>query len=312
LFDATAAVGAGDVPAALRTVQRLSDSGRDAGQFLDDLEEHARALLVAQVLGEVPSELRVTPEQDERLAEQSRSVGRAQVVRLLDLLAAAMEARKAGADARIQLELALVKAAAPDLDPSQRALLARVERLEQALPGERPAAVEPPPAAPAPRRAEAGPEPQAPPAASAAPATAVTVAPEEAPEAAEPPDLESMVSLWPPVIETVHARHSLLAAHLGHARPARVTDETLVLAFAEAHDFSRRQAEEPANRAILGQAIQSVTGRSVKLAYELRDGEPEAAEAPPALSGDELVERVMAEFDAEEILPDDDREREGR
>jgi len=91
-----------------------------------------------------------------------------------------------------------------------------------------------------------------------------------------------------------------------------VSDGTLVLAFAEAHDFSRRQAEEPANRAILGQAIQSVTGRSVKLAYELRDGEPEAAEAPPALSGDELVERVMAEFDAEEILPDDDREREGR
>src|SRR5207302_1605253 len=170
-------------------------SGRDAGQFLDDLEEHARALLVAQVLGEVPSELRVTPEQHECLAEQSRVVGRAQLVRLLDLLAAAMEARKAGADARIQLELALVKAAAPDLDPSQRALLARVERLEQALPGERPAAVEPPPAAPAPRRAEAG---------------------------------------------------------------------------------------------------------------------PEAAEAPPALSGDELVERVMAEFDAEEILPDDDREREGR
>ncbi|MDQ6916119.1 MAG: DNA polymerase III subunit gamma/tau, partial [Actinomycetota bacterium] len=130
LFEAAGAVAAGDVPGALRAVQRLSDRGRDAGQFLDDLEEHARALLVTQALGEVPAELRVTPEQDERLREQADAIGRAQVVRLLDVIAAAMEARKAGAAARVQLELALVKAAAPDLDPSQRALLARLERLE--------------------------------------------------------------------------------------------------------------------------------------------------------------------------------------
>ena len=37
---------------------------------------------------------------------------------------------KDGADARTQLELALVKAARPELDPSVRALLARLERLE--------------------------------------------------------------------------------------------------------------------------------------------------------------------------------------
>ena len=136
LFEAADAVAAGDPPRALRAVQRLSDSGRDAGQFFDDLEEHTRALLVVQALGEVPAELRMTPEQDDRLAEQAGTIGRAQVVRLLDLLAEGLEARKAGAGARTQLELALVKAAAPDLDPSQRALLARIERLEAQLSGE--------------------------------------------------------------------------------------------------------------------------------------------------------------------------------
>ena len=65
LFEATGAVAAGDVPGALRAVQRLSDTGRDAGQFLDDLEEHARALLVTQALGEVPAELRVTAESED-------------------------------------------------------------------------------------------------------------------------------------------------------------------------------------------------------------------------------------------------------
>ena len=86
--------------------------------------------MVVQTLGEVPAELRVTPEQDERLAEQARRVAPADVVRLLELIAAALRALKDGADARTQLELALLKAAEPAYDPTVKALLARIERLE--------------------------------------------------------------------------------------------------------------------------------------------------------------------------------------
>ena len=86
--------------------------------------------MIVQVLGDVPPELHVTPEQDERLAEQARRVGGAEVVRLLDLIAVAFRAMKDGADARTQLELALVKAATPELEPSVKALLARIDRLE--------------------------------------------------------------------------------------------------------------------------------------------------------------------------------------
>jgi DNA polymerase-3 subunit gamma/tau len=57
-------------------------------------------------------------------------VSPAAVVRLLELIAAALRAMKDGADARTQLELALLKAAAPGYDPTVKALLARIERLE--------------------------------------------------------------------------------------------------------------------------------------------------------------------------------------
>jgi DNA polymerase III subunit gamma/tau len=130
LFGAVDAVAAGDARRALLAAARLAESGRDLGRFFADLEAHARALLVVQVLAEVPDELRVTPELDERLAEQAARVGGADVVRLLDLIAAALRALKDGADARTQLELALVKAATPELDASVKALHARLERLE--------------------------------------------------------------------------------------------------------------------------------------------------------------------------------------
>ena len=62
---------------------------------------------------------------------------------------------KDGADARTQLELALVKGARPEHDPSLRALLARLERLE-ARPPAPPAPSRPGRAAPRSRRPPAG------------------------------------------------------------------------------------------------------------------------------------------------------------
>jgi DNA polymerase-3 subunit gamma/tau len=135
LFEALDAVGAANPAQALRAAARLAGSGRDPGQVLRDLEIHGRELLAVQILQEVPEEIRVTPERDARLLEQSQALTGTDVVRLLDLVAAALEACANGAQARIQLELVLVKAAAPEVDPSTTALLARIERLETALRG---------------------------------------------------------------------------------------------------------------------------------------------------------------------------------
>src|SRR5688572_29581777 len=134
LFGVVDAVSDQDARAALHAAARLAESGRDVGRFFGDLEAHLRALMIVQTLGEVPDELKVTPEQDERLAEQARRVGEAAVVRLLDLVADALRAMKDGADARTQLELALLKGARPEHEPSLRALMTRVERLEGRAP----------------------------------------------------------------------------------------------------------------------------------------------------------------------------------
>jgi len=200
LFEAFDAVASGDARAAWLAAARLADTGRDIAQFLKDLEAHARDLLVVQTLGEVPHELRLTPDRDERLAEQAGRIPGSSLVRLLDLLAEALRTVKDGADARTRLEAALVKAAAPEVDPAARALMARVERLEAALggasaPAQPPPAVEPPRAVeplraaeeprtvdppravpeqptPEPQRGEAQPEPQSAEAQPAAPAPA--------------------------------------------------------------------------------------------------------------------------------------------
>src|SRR3984885_9974823 len=135
LFEAVDAIIARDPARALRAAASLADSGRDSGQLLRDLEVHGRELLAVQVLGDVPPEFQVTPERDIRLAEQATALSATDAVRLLDLVAAALEATANGAQARIQLELVLVKAAAPEVVPSMAALMARIERLERGMNG---------------------------------------------------------------------------------------------------------------------------------------------------------------------------------
>jgi DNA polymerase-3 subunit gamma/tau len=203
LFDAFDAVASGDARAAWLAAARLADTGRDIAQFLKDLEAHARDLLVVQTLGEVPHELRLTPDRDERLAEQAGRIPGSSLVRLLDLLAEALRTVKDGADARTRLEAALVKAAAPEVDPASRALMARVERLEAALSGPaapaQPLRAVPEQPAPEPEPAEAqpaapAPTPPSPPSATPgpehAPGEAAGSAPERAPgeAAGNPPE----------------------------------------------------------------------------------------------------------------------------
>jgi DNA polymerase III subunit gamma/tau len=150
LFRAFDAVAAGDARAALAAAAAAVDGGHDPAAYIRELETHARELLIVQMQGgEVPAELSLTPERDERLADQAERLDAATLVRTLDLLAAALTHLRAGADARTQLELALVKSARADLDPSVAALAARLERLERGPSPPSGAVVERPPAAPA-------------------------------------------------------------------------------------------------------------------------------------------------------------------
>ena len=302
VFGAVDAVASGDPKSALLAVAKLGETGRDMAGFMRDLEIHARELLVVQTLGSVPAEISITPDRDQRLAEQAARVTPADAVRLLDLLAAAMRSTKEGADARTQLELALTKAASPEVDPSARALHARIERLEQALAGEQPKTVtlphvEPPPVPPN------TPQPRAEAPAPAPEPAAVAVA--------DPPvgglELGTVSDLWPAVVDAVRADDDVLAMCLSEARPVDCADRSLVIAFHPDDTMRRRKAESVRARQVVAEALRSLTGVAPQISVEARELDPAVVEAPADPEA-ELLERLKAEFDAEEILDDPDQE----
>jgi DNA polymerase III subunit gamma/tau len=135
IFDAAEAIASEDGRGALGVAERLVQSGRDPSQFARDVIAHLRQLLVIRTAGAVPDAFSVTAAQEDRLREQAERLGDVALVRAIDELSAALTAIREGDEARMALELALLRSARPDLDPSRQALAQRVERLERRLEG---------------------------------------------------------------------------------------------------------------------------------------------------------------------------------
>jgi DNA polymerase-3 subunit gamma/tau len=268
---------------ALLFLEELSEQGQDLGRLVTDLLEHLRHLLLVQHMNEVPDSLPVTDESRERLREQANQLPASTVIRLIDLLAVAVDDMRQGGDPRLPLELALVKVTRPASDLSREALAFRLEQLEEGR-------AAPPREAPGATQANAT-EPAAPSAPAREPA-------------AEPlrVELEQLQEAWRrTILPAVEQRSIPIGQTLGEAHPAALAGDTLTLEFPPTAAFHLRVAEDPKNAEMLRDALYEVTGRKLAVTFELGEaGHASDEEEPPASEAD-VLELMKSTFDAREL-----------
>jgi DNA polymerase III subunit gamma/tau len=264
-----------DTAGALTFVEELSEQGHDIGRLVTDLIEHLRQLLLVQHMGEVPDSLPVTEETRERLRSQANQLGEPTVIRLIDLLAVAVDDMRQGGDPRLPLELALVKVTRPGADLSRESISYRLELLEQ-TPGR--VTSEPPSREPQPQSAE-------------------RVHP-AAPDVA----LEQLQEAWSRTIVPAVAERSIpISTVLGEARPAQLAGNTLTVEFPASASFHRQLAEEPKNATMLADALYEVTGRRLALAFAVGEGDAEGVIELDEPAGEErIIELLKSDLDARE------------
>ena len=295
ILAATDAIAEGDGRAALLASEQLATSGHDVTQFARDLLAHLRQLVVIRTVGEPPPAFTVTAADPERLRAQAESISELTLGRAIDTISAALAAIREGDEPRMTVELALLRAARPQLDPSREALLERLERLEARLGGDGGAPQRPP-------------TPDPPPAEADGDRDAAEAGDESAPQGpatrSEGVGLEELAGLWPAVIDQVRQSGSELLSHvLAAARPVAVDveDAVLEIGFPPSAAFNKRKAEATEARDRVADALKTIVGEPLRPVYVLLDSEQEA-EIPQeaALSEDELIDLVRSEFDAEE------------
>jgi len=270
LFRLCDMVAAGETADALLFLEDLSSQGQDLGRLVTDLLEHLRHLLLVQHMHEVPESLPVTDEARERLREQANQLPAATVVRLIDLLAVAVDDMRQGGDPRLPLELALVKVTRASTDLSREGLAHRIELLEAERhepPGLR-------------SRSELSPSVSA----------------------EVPVELQQLQEAWRrTILPAVESRSIPIGKTLAEAHPAALAGDTLTLEFPQTASFHLKLAEDPKNAAMLREALYEVTGRKLAVDFALGEGGQAHEDDDVPASEEDVVELMKSTFDAREL-----------
>jgi len=196
LDDVADSFASGDGAAVFRAVNRVMEGGHDPRRFAADLLDRFRDLIVlAAVPGAGQTGLLDMPaDRLDRMTEQAGRFGQAELSRAAEIVSDGLIQMRGATSPRLLLELMCAQILLPAASSGEKALLARLERLERRLdgtategPGPAPAVPPPPPAqAPPSSPAPADPSPPAP-APSATPAAGQAPAVAKAPAAAKAP-----------------------------------------------------------------------------------------------------------------------------
>jgi DNA polymerase-3 subunit gamma/tau len=144
----------------------------------------------------------------------------------------------------------------------------------------------------------------------AEPAVEPVAAPETVPAAPPAPagelDLAELRELWPAVVDAIRSENVLAHAAVERAQPVALDDGEVTLAFDSGDSFYTKKAEGDDHRGGIVEALRAVSGRVLRIRCELREVELPGMPAPIAPTDEELVDRFVAEFDAEELIDDEE------
>ncbi len=135
LDDMVDAFSAGDGAAAFGAVDRVVQGGHDPRRFAADLLDRLRDLIIlAAVPGAGKTGLLDAPaDRLERMADQAGRFGQAELARAAEILSEGLIQMRGTASPRLLLELMCAQVLLPGAGTGERALLARLERLERRL-----------------------------------------------------------------------------------------------------------------------------------------------------------------------------------
>lgn len=133
LFELATAIINKNPSKSLEIVGRLYSESKDMARLCDELVEHFRALMLIKTIKNPRDILIMSDDEFEQAVTQSDYLSLADIVFYMDVLSRAYQRMGKGTGDRTELEMALVKLSASELDGTIEALTARVTALEKAV-----------------------------------------------------------------------------------------------------------------------------------------------------------------------------------
>lgn len=287
LFRLSDAIASRDSASALLVIDELYTASKDMARLCEELSHYYRNLMLIKTMKDARDILAVPEEEYNAMSTRALAAPLPLILHSLDTLQNALERMYRGGNRRIEMEMAILRLCAPELDSTTDALVRRVTALErksialaEQAPAAPPARTSTPPAVPEPSAAPAIPEEYAPPwedepRAPAPEPIREAPPPQDVPEpapaaskiepAATPQELvgtAQRLAAWPEILQALKEYSRVVAASFTGSTAYVSGDYVLIDAPSPtAFELLRR----PTQRDKMRDAIKQVTGRTYKL-----------------------------------------------
>lgn len=260
LIRLTDAVIERSVEASLKLIDEIVLSGKDIYTFIKDMINHLRNLMIVKVSNSPEEILDMSTENIADISSQAQKIRVEEIMRDIRILQEAEEQAKWSKQSRIYLELAIIKMCKIEFDTSKEVLLARINRLEEAVKqgkivvnAER--AV---PKQPSPKDEAVGnkshKEPKAQPVEELNTDSKVT--------------LDDVKKAWKDILETFKARRAMVVyASLMTGKPYKCSGGVVEVLYDQQYAFNKQRLEKEETRKLVDEVFSEVLKERLRVKY---------------------------------------------
>ena len=263
----------------LSLIDEITESGYNLHQFIKDMRQHFRNMLLIKVAGENTKILQLPDKHLEILLKKGGQFTEENLVRIIDLLSKTYESMKWSEQPRLVIEVDMFRLCQPYIPIGE--IIERIGRLEKSLTLE-----------------EKGKEPPKEKYVPEVEKTPPKIKEKEEPYAEGVSQIQEIRERWEEVLESVRKLDIPLHSCLLEGSPVRMEGELLYIVFPKNYSFHKHRVEKKSN--IVEQAVKGVLGKELKI--KCMTGEINATSpTKEKVEGDESApEEFLGESEPEE------------
>ncbi|MBA7475121.1 DNA polymerase III subunit gamma/tau [subsurface metagenome] len=228
----------------LSLIDEITESGYNLHQFIKDLRQHFRNMLLIKVAGENTKILQLPDKHLEILLKKGGQFTEENLVRIIDLLSKTYESMKWSEQPRLVIEVDMFRLCQPYIPIGE--IIERIRRLEKSLTLEEKKG-EPP----VERYVQEGKKPP------------LMLREEKKLPAGDNSEIQEIGQRWEEVLESVRKLDIPLHSCLLEGSPVRREGKLLYIVFPKNYSFHKHRVEKKSN--IVEQAIKGVLGKELKI-----------------------------------------------
>ncbi|MBD7915553.1 DNA polymerase III subunit gamma/tau [Clostridium sp. Sa3CUN1] len=286
LFNLTNAVIQRNVEKSISIIDEVVYAGKDIYLFIKDLVSHYRNILMAKVTNNPEEVLDMSEENIALIKEQAAKLRAEEVMRYIRILQETEVNAKLSKQARLYLELAIIKMCKIEYDTSNEVILSRINKLEEGLKNGSLKVVS---AAPNPDSNKRPDNVQKEIKREVRSSINTNISGNENSKVT----LSDIQRAWKDILERFKARRKMIIyASMVTGKPVECKNGILTIEYEDQYKFNKDRLEKPENKAVIQEVLAEIFREDMKIVFEVEEASGNSEKSTEAM----LIESLGADM----------------